>query len=133
MQAVRKIQKPINGQLLIQLPENFHDVELEIIIFPVMESSPSLPNRKKKTSDYNTKEDFSTPLDNFEDYTPGWKDIERETLLAQVAKPVQETLDVEALKQAQNWHGTDRKGLMQLIDDMDIQEPIENLLAQLNA
>ena len=130
MQAVRKFQKPVNGQLLIQLPENFHDVELEIIIFPVTANMSPPPHTKKKTS--GMREDLNTPLDDSKKYTPDWKDIERETLLAQVAKPVQETLDVEALKQAQNWHGTDREGLMQLLDDMDIQEPIEKLLAQLN-
>jgi hypothetical protein len=35
MQAVRTIQKPKNGQLMIQLPAQFHDIELEIIILPV--------------------------------------------------------------------------------------------------
>ncbi len=34
MQTVKTIQKPINGQLLIQVPEEFHDMELEIIILP---------------------------------------------------------------------------------------------------
>ncbi len=34
MQAVRTIQKPENGQLMIQVPEHFHDIELEVIILP---------------------------------------------------------------------------------------------------
>jgi hypothetical protein len=34
MQAVRTIQKSENGQLMIQLPEHFHDIDLEIIILP---------------------------------------------------------------------------------------------------
>ncbi|WP_353481219.1 hypothetical protein [Haliscomenobacter sp.] len=34
MQAVRTIQKSENGLLMIQLPEHFHDIDLEIIILP---------------------------------------------------------------------------------------------------
>lgn len=48
MQAVRTIQTPVNGQLLIQVPEQFHDLDLEIIILPVSNSKPIKPRREKK-------------------------------------------------------------------------------------
>jgi len=35
MQTIRIIQKPINGQLLIQVPKEFHDIALEITIQPI--------------------------------------------------------------------------------------------------
>jgi hypothetical protein len=38
--------------------------------------------------------------------------VNQDELLKLVAKPVEETLDVEALKRAQNWKGPDHKGLM---------------------
>ena len=63
----------------------------------------------------------SVPLD-----TPSVK----EQLLA---KSMRESFDKEAIKQAQNWKGQhDRAAMMQLIKDMDVQEPIEQLLAQLS-
>ena len=70
MQAVRTVQKPINGQLLIQVPEGFHDMELEIIIQPILKEENqqatihtgrlemvahlkgSLPNRPSSKSDH---------------------------------------------------------------------------------
>jgi len=71
MQAVRTVQKPVNGQLLIQVPERFHDIELEIIILPapvlhenqkvkkqlgrlemVAHLKGSLPNRPYSKHDY---------------------------------------------------------------------------------
>ncbi|NUO00647.1 MAG: hypothetical protein HUU01_08525 [Saprospiraceae bacterium] len=43
MQAVRTVQKPINGQLLIQVPKEFHDIELEIIIQPISDEKNKQP------------------------------------------------------------------------------------------
>lgn len=34
MQALRTVAKSENGQLLIQLPDFFHNIELEVIILP---------------------------------------------------------------------------------------------------
>ncbi|MFM9952156.1 MAG: hypothetical protein ACKV1O_29765 [Saprospiraceae bacterium] len=68
--TIRTIQKPINGQLLIQVPKEFHDMELEIIIQPISDEKNkqatihsgrlemvahlkgSLPNRPYSKSDY---------------------------------------------------------------------------------
>jgi hypothetical protein len=41
MQAVRTIQTAKNGHLMIQLPAQFHDIELEIIILPAQPSKES--------------------------------------------------------------------------------------------
>jgi hypothetical protein len=58
---------------------------------------------------------------------------EQDSLLMLMSKPMMETLDVEALKRTQNWQGPDQIGMMKLIDEMDVREPIEELLAQLSA
>jgi len=50
-----------------------------------------------------------------------------------LAKPMRESFDKEAIKRAQNWKGQhDKAGMMKLIIDMDVQEPIEKLLSQLS-
>lgn len=50
-----------------------------------------------------------------------------------LAKPMRESFDKEVIKQAQNWKGQhDKVGMMKLIMDMDVQEPIEKLLSQLS-
>ncbi len=67
---MKTIQKPINGQLLIQVPEEFHDMELEITIQPISDKKNkpttihtghlemvahlkgSLPNRPYSKFDY---------------------------------------------------------------------------------
>ena len=49
-----------------------------------------------------------------------------------LSKPLRETFDVEAIKREQHWQGQhDKLAIMQLIEEMDIEEPIETLLAQL--
>ncbi len=52
-------------------------------------------------------------------------------LAALLVKPMPETLDVEAIKRRQNWNGVDRKKWDKIVEEMDIQEPVETLLAQL--
>ncbi len=50
-----------------------------------------------------------------------------------LAKPTRESFDKEVIKGTQNWKGQhDKAIMMQIIKDMDIQEPIEQLLAQLS-
>ena len=50
-----------------------------------------------------------------------------------LAKPMSESFDKEAIKQAQNWKGQhDKAGMMKLIMDMDVQEPSEKLLSQIS-
>ncbi len=48
------------------------------------------------------------------------------------SKSVREVFDVEAIKREQHWQGQhDKPAIMQLIEEMDIEEPTETLLAQL--
>lgn len=47
-------------------------------------------------------------------------------------KPYREKLDVEAIKKEQGWTGQhDREGILQLIREIDVQEPVEELLDML--
>jgi DnaJ-domain-containing protein 1 len=55
----------------------------------------------------------------------------QDDLTALLVKHIPETLDVEAIKRRQNWKGVDRAKWDRLIEEMDIQEPVETLLAQL--
>jgi hypothetical protein len=55
----------------------------------------------------------------------------RGSLLAKLTKPMKKTLDVEELKREQNWKPVDMEEWHRLAEELDIQEPIEQLLAQL--
>ncbi len=49
-----------------------------------------------------------------------------------MAKPMRKEFDPEAMKREQGWTGKhDKEGMDRLIKEMDIQEPIEELLAML--
>jgi hypothetical protein len=51
-----------------------------------------------------------------------------EELLAKFAKPRKETIDLEALMKEQNYPKYDSKRAEELVREMDIQEPIEDLI-----
>ena len=53
--------------------------------------------------------------------------------LAHFARPIRETITIEELMQEQQFTVFDREGFDQIVKNMDIQEPIEELLAQLTA
>ena len=55
----------------------------------------------------------------------------RENLLAKITKPMKKTLDVEEMKREQNWKPVDMGEWHRLAEELDIQEPVEELLAQL--
>ena len=49
-----------------------------------------------------------------------------------LSKPIRKTFDKEAIMREQGWTGKhDKEGMDRLIKEMDIQEPIEELLAML--
>ena len=52
-------------------------------------------------------------------------------LLLAMAVPVRAETDLEALKREQNYQGPDRQGFEQVAIEMNIEEPIEDLMAQL--
>lgn len=53
-------------------------------------------------------------------------------LLAQLRRPIQPFLNIEAIKQAKNYQGLNRKRFDSLIQEINIGEPIEVLLGQLS-
>jgi hypothetical protein len=69
-------------------------------------------------------------LDRLEDYLSVMTTQDR--VLARIAKPIQAKIDLEKIKHAQNWKPVDRKKFDTLIQDLDIQEPIDLLLSQLS-
>jgi hypothetical protein len=48
--------------------------------------------------------------------------------LTDVSRPMRDVIDLEALKKEQNWKPTSATKMQQLAVEMDIQEPIENLI-----
>ena len=49
-----------------------------------------------------------------------------------LAKPMRKKFDPEEMKREQGWTGKhDKEGIMRLIKEMDVQEPIEEMLALL--
>lgn len=55
-----------------------------------------------------------------------------QVLRSKLNKPFREKLDVEAIKKEQGWKGQhDKAEMMRLIREMEIREPVEQLLAQL--
>jgi signal recognition particle GTPase len=49
-------------------------------------------------------------------------------ILMEIVKPMREELDIEKLKLEQNYKGFNKEEVDQLIKEIDIQEPIEDLL-----
>ena len=49
----------------------------------------------------------------------------------EIFKPTRKTIDLETLKREQNWQGFDREAFERDIEELDMQEPIEDLLAML--
>lgn len=49
-------------------------------------------------------------------------------VLMEIIKPIRDKLDVEQLKKEQNYQGFDKEEVNRLIKEIDLQEPIEDLL-----
>ena len=49
-------------------------------------------------------------------------------ILMDIVKPIREKLDIEQLKKEQNYQGFDKEEVDRLIKEIDLQEPIEELL-----
>lgn len=58
----------------------------------------------------------------FEEYSQG------SLMLQTIIKPIRQKLDIEELKQEQNYQGFDQEEVDRLIEDIDLQEPLEELL-----
>jgi hypothetical protein len=53
-------------------------------------------------------------------------------LLPKLRRPIQKSLDLEAIKKAKNYKGVNRVRFDQLIREINITEPIDLLISQLN-
>lgn len=60
------------------------------------------------------------------------KILKTEDLLKSLNRPIKKTLDIDALKKAKNYKGVNRQRFNRLIKEINITEPIELLLSQLN-
>lgn len=49
-------------------------------------------------------------------------------ILMDIVKPIREKLDIEQLKKEQNYQGFDKEEVDRLIKEIDLQEPIEELI-----
>lgn len=49
-------------------------------------------------------------------------------ILMDIVKPIREKLDIEQLKKEQNYQGFDKEEVDRLIKEINLQEPIEELL-----
>lgn len=54
-----------------------------------------------------------------------------ENMLERLAKPMRKTLDIEQLKKEQGFQPINKKQFFQQLDDLEIEEPIEELLAMI--
>jgi DNA modification methylase len=61
------------------------------------------------------------------------KALSTKQLIHQITKPKRENLTVEDLIKEQNYKGFDRAGFDKLVAELAVQEPIEELLALINA
>ena len=66
-------------------------------------------------------------IDLFE-HSPGKKQSD---LLKKLTKPMRKKLDLDELKREQNWKPINRKEFDRLVKELDIQEPLEQLLADI--
>lgn len=53
---------------------------------------------------------------------------DREEILHRIAKPTRRKLDIEELKREQNWRPIDKVAFFKKIEELDIEEPLEELI-----
>lgn len=53
--------------------------------------------------------------------------------LQRITRPIRKKLDIEELKKEQNYKGADKSKIQHIINTITIEEPLEDLLAQLKA
>lgn len=54
--------------------------------------------------------------------------LPRDTKLSHLVKPMRKELDIETIKEEQQFKVIDKKEFLQKFDDLEIEEPIEELL-----
>ncbi len=84
--------------------------------------------RKYHLVEWITKLDNEQTISNIENYV--FRILHRTTPLNKLTVPIRQKLDINELIAEQNFHGVDLKRFRQLIDEMNIQDPIELLIEQ---
>lgn len=51
-----------------------------------------------------------------------------DSMVESLLKPIKEKIDIEQLKKEQNYQGFDKKEIDRLIKEIDLQEPLEDLI-----
>jgi hypothetical protein len=62
------------------------------------------------------------------EHSPNKKQME---MLKELSKPIKEKTDIEEMIREQNWKPIDRKEFDRLVKELDIQEPLEQLLSDI--
>ena len=79
----------------------------------------------ERVSDISDSELLDTISEMIENYQPTDTDLKR------LVKPTRKTLDIEQLKIEQNYQGFDQTRTGKLIEEINLQEPLEELLAMI--
>ena len=59
------------------------------------------------------------------------KQVIADNALKNIVEPIKKTIDIEAIKREQGYKGVNRKRFDRLVKELNITEPLEDLLAQL--
>ncbi len=81
----------------------------------------------KKFDDEILLREIENTLENLEK-RPNKKQLEK---LKELGKPMRKKTDINEIIKEQNWKGVDREEFDRLIKDMNIQEPLEQLIADI--
>ena len=57
---------------------------------------------------------------------------ERQERLRKYSRPIREKIDPDAIKQQRGFNGHDKEAFMRLVKEMNVREPVEELLAMLS-
>lgn len=57
---------------------------------------------------------------------------ERQERLRKYSRPIREKIDRDAIKQQRGFKGHDKEAFMRLVKEMNVREPVEELLAMLS-
>ncbi|CAN5246824.1 hypothetical protein BH20ACI1_BH20ACI1_15020 [soil metagenome] len=95
--------------------ETLSDEKLDLIV------------RISKLDDKDSVRQVKNTVD-FVEKRPTEKQLE---MLKKLVKPIKKKIDLEELKREQNWKPIDREEFDRLVREIDIQEPLEQLLADI--
>jgi len=60
------------------------------------------------------------------------KVVSKDAVLSTIHRPIQKKLDLESIKKSKNYQGVNRVRFNKLVEEINIQEPIEMLISQLS-